>query len=570
MTKKKAHDGDGRPRKGESVIRKLKLFAVALLVALCAAAHSAARAEWQAPAPMQTPQPAPAAVPPAPAPEAARALTPQERRGRAIYLRGESAAGRQITAVVGEVDVPASAMTCSGCHGLRGEGKTEGGVTAGNLTWSNLTKPYGHTHPSGRKHGPFNESSLALAITNGVDPARNELQAAMPRFRMSAEDMADLVAYLKRLEFDRDPGITADSLEVGALLPAAGPLADTGAAMREILTAYFDDLNGRGGIYNRKIRLHVVETGGTDAAQRARAALASGGLFAFVSGVSAGADAELAEVARDEEVPFVGLSTLLPATGSPPNHYLFYLQPGAAEQSRALVNYAAENLSLNKPRAFVVAAHGALPEAAAAAVEEQAKRVGWAEVGQRAYAPAGFNAARLAADLKAADAGAVFFFGGAAEQTAFVRAAAAQGLAANVFLLGMLTGPDLQAAVPAGSKLKVYVSFPTVPSDISDAGGQEFRALLAKSKLTPRHTAAQFSALAAAKTFVEGLKLAGADLSREKLVTALEGLYDFDTGLTPRIVFGPNRRVGAAGAYVVAVNPETKEFSQVSGWVKAN
>ena len=101
-----------------------------------------------------------------PASSGARALTPQERRGRAIYLRGESPSGREIQAVVGEVDVPASTMTCAGCHGARGEGKTEGGVTAGDLTWANLVKPYGHTHPTGRKHGPFDEAAFVRAVTD--------------------------------------------------------------------------------------------------------------------------------------------------------------------------------------------------------------------------------------------------------------------------------------------------------------------------------------------------------------------------------------------------------------------
>ena len=62
----------------------------------------------------------------------------------------------------------------------------------------------------------------------------------------------------------------------------------------------------------------------------------------------------------------------------------------------------------------------------------------------------------------------------------------------------------------------------------------------------------------------------GADLSREQLITALEGLYDFDTGLTPRLSFGPNRRIGAAGAHMVTINPETKDFATASGWVSAN
>jgi hypothetical protein len=53
-------------------------------------------------------------------------------------------------------------------------------------------------------------------------------------------------------------------------------------------------------------------------------------------------------------------------------------------------------------------------------------------------------------------------------------------------------------------------------------------------------------------------------------VTTLEGLYEYDTGLTPKLVFGPNRHVGAAGAYVITINSETKEFVSASGWVSAN
>jgi len=63
-------------------------------------------------------------------------LTLQEKRGKAFYLRGESASGQEITAMMGEVDVPATTLTCAGCHGNRGEGRTEGGVTAGNMSWA--------------------------------------------------------------------------------------------------------------------------------------------------------------------------------------------------------------------------------------------------------------------------------------------------------------------------------------------------------------------------------------------------------------------------------------------------
>ena len=89
-----------------------------------------------------------------------RELTLQEKHGKAFYLRGESASGQEITALMGDIDVPASTLTCAGCHGIRGEGKTEGGVTAGNLTWSFLTKAYGHTDEGGRRHQAFSEMSF--------------------------------------------------------------------------------------------------------------------------------------------------------------------------------------------------------------------------------------------------------------------------------------------------------------------------------------------------------------------------------------------------------------------------
>jgi len=493
-------------------------------------------------------------------------LTERERRGRAIYLRGESPSGREIKAAVGELDVPSSTVTCAGCHGARGEGKTEGGVTAGSLVWSHLLKPYGHTHPTGRKHGPFTESAFIRAVTAGVDPAGNNMLAAMPRYRMSAEDMADIIAYLKRIETDRDPGLTDTSIEVGVVLPSKGALAETGAAMRQVLAAVFEDLNARGGVYNRKVALRVVETPGEGAAH---APGQPSPVFAFVGGISAGAELELAALAREQEVPVVGPSTLMPETGTPPNRHVFYLLAGVAEQARALANFAASKAELKKGRAAVVYGDGALASAAAAAAEEQLKKAGWGAVTKRAFKQLGPDGAEAARRLKEEGAEAVFIFGAGGAEGALVTEAGAQGWTPHLFFLGVMDGRDLLGAAPAAFKERIFLAFPTVPSDVTPAGLAEFRALQQKYKIEPRHTAAQLSAFAAARIFVEGLQRAGRDLTRERLLTALEGLYEFETGVTPRLTFGPNRRVGAAGAYVMTIDPEKKAFVPASGWVKA-
>lgn len=482
-------------------------------------------------------------------------LTESEQRGKEIYLRGTSPSGNAITGWMGELSVPASNLNCSGCHGMRGEGKSESGITAGNLTWPNLTKPYGHTHPTGRRHGPFNESSFIRAVVNGVDSNGNDLLAAMPRYKISAQDMADLIAYIKRIDTDLDPGVTDSSIRVGLVVPSEGALADVGTAMKEVFTAYFDDINNRGGIFSRKFDLRVANGAIATVAQNfAREEQ----IFAFVGGVSAGADDQLAAIARTEEIPFIGPSTLLPHVETPVNRYLFYLLPGVEEQAISLVNFTATQPDLQNASIAIVHSGNPLGIAAANAAERQAKKIG-----HNVKVYASDDAKRIVNDLKNSGAKAVFFFGSGKEQSSFLTEAEATDWRPYVFFLGVMTGKDLPTLTEA-FKDKIYIAFPTVPADITTEGMAEFDALHEKYKLPPRHTASQIAAFATAKVFVAALTRAGKDLSREKLITALEGLYNYDTGLTPRITFGPNRRVGAAGAHIIKI-----DLTTASNWISA-
>ena len=482
-------------------------------------------------------------------------LTPSERRGKQIFLRGVSPSGGEITGRIGEIDVPAATATCGGCHGMRGEGKTEGGVTAGSLTWSNLVKPYGHTHPTGRGHGPFNESSVIRAVVNGIDSNNNPLLVAMPRYKLSPEDMTDLIAYLKRIESDLDPGLTESSLKIGLVLPSQGAFADMGAAMKDVFSAYFDNVNSNGGIFSRKIELRIADAGagGAATATVAQDFARKEQIFAFIGGLSAGADAQIAAFARNEEIPFIGPSTLLPHAETPANRYLFYLLPGIAEQAVSLVNFATTKPELRNTRVAIVSARNSLNLAAATAAEEQLKKIAWKTETLQSYASDEFDAQRIVGDLQTKGAEVLFFFGSGKEQSALMTEAAAAGWTPNIFFLGVLSGKELAPPSLAAFKDKMFIAFPTVPSDISSEGMSEFRSLHAKYKFAPRHTASQLSAFATAKVFVEALTRAGQDLTREKLVNSLESLYEFDTGTTPRITFGPNRRVGAAGAHVVSI-----------------
>ena len=505
---------------------------------------------------------------PAPNPGAQRQeLTLSEKRGKAFYLRGESASGQEITAMMGDIDVPASTLTCAGCHGARGEGKTEGGVTAGSLTWSFLTKPYGHADEGGRKHQPFSETSFVRILTSGLDPAGNKLAVAMPTYRMPQEDMANLIAYLKRIETDTDPGISDTSIVIGTVLPEKAALSGLAQSMGDVLRAYFAEINSRGGIYNRKIELRVMHGDAASIVSNVKRLIDEEQVFAIVSGLSAGAEDGIAALTQEKEVPFIGPSTLMPQRSSPVNRYVFYLLPGLKEQARALVTFAAKNTDTSKSCVAIVSPDLEFSRGIAASVEAQTKKLGWASVRASYYAREQFSASQSVNELKQNGVDTVFFVGSGSEAAAVLREAEKGGWTPTWYMLGSLVGRNIIDAVTLKMKDRVFLAFATVPSDVSADGAAEYSALLQRNKLESTHAAAQASAMAAAKILVHALELCGKNLSRERLITTLEGLYEYDTGLMPKITFGPNRRIGALGAYVVTIDPEKKLFPARLEWV---
>jgi ABC-type branched-subunit amino acid transport system substrate-binding protein len=533
------------------------IFVILLAIAACLI--------WAGPSPVQSQNTAVSIPPPQ-----RRALTLQEKRGKAFYLRGESASGPEITAMMGEIDVPASTLTCAGCHGNRGQGITEGGVTAGNMTWAFLTKPYGHSDDGGRKHPPFTESSFARLMTAGIDPAGNKVAVAMPTYRMPQEDMANLIAYLKRIETDTDPGVTNNSISLGTVLPEKEALSGLAQSMGDVLQAYFAEINTRGGIYNRKIELRVVYGDSKSTVSNMKRLIDDDQVFAIVSGLTAGAEDGVAALTQEKEVPFIGPSTLLPQRGLPLNRYIFYLLPGLKEQGRAIATFAAKKTDVSKSRAAIVLPDLEFNRSIASTTEEQTKKLRWSSVTTNYYPRDKFSAVEFVNEFSQKGIDTVFFLGSGPEAAAILREAETVGWTPTMYMLGSLVGKSIADAVTLKMKDKVFLAFPTVPADVSAAGAAEYSALLQKNRLASTHAAAHASAIAAARIMVHALELSGKDLSRERLVTTLEGLYEFDTGLMPRITFGPNRRIGVLGAYIVTIDPEKKLFPASAEWISVD
>lgn len=503
-------------------------------------------------------------------PAVAGGLTPEEEIGKRIYFEA-SGEGPQILALFGRdrVPMPAVLLPCANCHGYDGLGRPEGGIEPPPVIWSYLTKAYGHRHPNGREHGPFDEDSVIVAIAGGTDPDGNPIDPVMPSYEMAPSDARALVAFLKRLESDLEPGLSKTAIRIGTLLPRAGGYGPLGQAVEATTRAYFDDINAAGGIFGRKLELIVAEYTGDPAqtAANARRLLEEdGGVFAILSPFALGVEREVFAVFEDAGVPQIDPFTLFAGHGDLPAENTFFLLSGLPDQARALVAYAARHLDPAPGALSVVIPRAEIYDDVARAVQDEARRHGLSAPAVLRLGGDARGISQAVTELRQSGIEGLIYFGDTGVLGHIAAEAAARDWRPRLFLPGQTAGRGV-FALPAAFDGRIHLAYPNLPEDQSARGREEFGALQDRHALSQGHLATRVRALAAAKILAEGLRRSGRSLSRAGLVGQIEGFNRFDTGQMRPLSFNANRRVGARGAHVLTVDLAARRFRPEATWV---
>jgi ABC-type branched-subunit amino acid transport system substrate-binding protein len=348
-------------------------------------------------------------------------------------------------------------------------------------------------------------------------------------------------------------GVTANSITIGSMAPLTGDNAETGNAVKAVLTAYFDDLNQHGGIYGRRIVVRFAESGESSTAMlKSAKRLAATPVFAMVAPFVPDAEQKLASVAQASKIPLVGLLALS-VPNEPGNREVFYLLPGFQQLEQELVRFAATGKTAEKTA--VVVADNKLETDVAAAMQAT-----WKELSVEKPQEFVFSAATsedVVRDLHSQGIERVFFIGDGEQLAPWIQAADKAEWAPRVFALGPLLDESILGA-PARFQGRIFAAYPQLQPEVGAV--DEFDYFLSSHNLASDHRLVQISAYCAAKILVEALAHAGKNLTREKLILALEQMRDFRTGLLPGITFGANRRVGSFKAEIVCVDLASHSF----------
>jgi ABC-type branched-subunit amino acid transport system substrate-binding protein len=491
-------------------------------------------------------------------------FTPQEQRGKRLYHEGVVADGTSVTAAVGALRLPGTRFPCASCHGPDGLGRPDAGVVPSDITWANLTKPYGLRHDNGRSHPPYTADTIVRAVTAGVDPAGNSLDPAMPRYTLDSTAIQDLVAYLKRLGSDSDQGVGSNEIAVAAVLPRDGPLAEIGTVVGRLLSAYFDRVNQKGGIYNRQI---VLKTATFDSSGSAvdtlRRLMTETQVFAVVAPLVLGHDVALVEFTEGAALPVIGPLTPSRRSRSAGQGFTFYLMAGLEDQARALVKYAQNDLAPADPKVAILPSDDGAGLHIEDAIRQQSRNAEWTPV-LSLHLTGSLAVGDAVSQLSLAAVNIIFYDGGPTHLVALAEEAARSGWRPAILTTGLaVTRESFTRLRETGAR--VFVAYPVLGSDQSPDALQRLHSLQAAYGIPAQHLPMQVAALASARILIEGLQRGGRDLTRAKFVAALAALQNFETGLVPPISFGANRRIGVGGVHVVPLGRTQGEHEHV--WI---
>lgn len=484
-------------------------------------------------------------------------LSLSESAGKRLYHEGVSDSGQPIMVRVGASGMllPATRLPCAICHGEDGLGGPEGRVRPPDLSWSRLTSSHGQQHINGRSYPAYSESTLARAVQEGRDPGNNRLDSSMPRFVLSMNDQRNLTAYLKRLDEGGDPGLAPDSLHLGTLLPGSGPLGEEGVTVAAVLNGCVARINEAGGIHGRQLRLTILDPG----ADRASAEKALDQLideeqvFALIAPLAPALDMDLAVRLEQAGIPLIGPLSLQGTPHTSPQ--IFEPLPGLREQLIALADYAGASLRVLQGPTLIAYPDESGQRLTAQELSQYLQGHAWQKVSLQAYDPT--------RDDFPLGSRSVFYLGSSSGFSRLAERLQTAGQVPYLFAASNQVAGNLMQ-VPSGFSRRVFLAYPFVPSDWTLAGRLALTQLREHQGLGGQHAVLQVGAFSSMMLLSEGMKQAGRNASREKLVSALEGLRDFDTGLTPLITFGPGRRQGLSGAHIVTVDLPGQRFYLVA------
>lgn len=351
----------------------------------------------------------------------------------------------------------------------------------------------------------------------------------------------------------------AADLVIGQVAPLSGVLASTGQQMVVGGKIYFDSINAQGGIHGAMIRQEVVDDGYkvAETVRLTREMLARPeviALFGFAG------TANVTQLLTEGVLEAGGAALVAPYTGgeslrSPFNPWIFHVRAGYAAEAEHMVKQVT---TLGMERIAVMYQDDGFGKAGLLGVENALAKRNLKLAAAAGYERNTDKVEDAVKKIRASDAQAIIMISINKPSAAFVKQYRQGGGGARLYNISVVDPAELVKLAGLtnvhGLGISQVVPYPFMTSL---PVVRQYQELL--KKYAPNETVnyTSFEEFVGAKVLVEGLRRAGPNPTRAKVVKALESMGSYDTGGIT-VSYSASNRIGSHFVEVTVVSSSGK------------
>ena len=338
------------------------------------------------------------------------------------------------------------------------------------------------------------------------------------------------------------PGVTPTTIVLGQSAAFSGPAAQLGIQMNVGMKAYFDRVNAQGGVHGRKIELRTRDDKyeANLCAENTRKLIEDDGVFALVGYVGTPTSQAALPIFTDARVPFFGPFTGAELLRDPFNRYVFNVRASYYDETEQIVE---QLVSTGIKNIAVFYQNDAYGQAGLKGVERAMSRRTMKISATATVERNTTNVGDAVKKIGSVQPDAVVMISAYTSIAEFVRQMKKSGSGAqfhNVSFVGSKALADALGGEGVGVAISQVVPFPWSPTTLIV---REYQQVLGAAGVKD-YNFSSLEGFIVAKTFTEGLRRAGRDLTRERLIASFESMSNVDLG-DFNVNFGPNNHNGS-------------------------
>lgn len=366
-----------------------------------------------------------------------------------------------------------------------------------------------------------------------------------------------------------DPGVAAGEVLLGSSLALKGHASFLGTQTLRGAMSYLNHVNEQGGVHGRSIKVVAYDDSYDPpmCLANTQRLIIDDQVFALFCYVGTPTTVKVLPLIEEARIPLLGMFTGANALREPFSRYLINVRASYYQETGAAVRHLVDDLGLKKIAVFYQ--YDAYGFDGLTGTELALKRFNLAPVAGGSYNRGTLDVQEGLNKIMSSGAEAVVMIGTYDPCAKLIRLAHEQGFRPLFYLVSFVGADELARRLENQHGITVVMSQVVPPPDRHDpspllTGPDGYVTLLKRYYPEDPPNFVGFEGFINARVLVEGLRRAGADLTRKGFIDAIESIHDLSLGLDINIAFSPSDHQGLDRVHFTRL--ENGQFTLIKDW----